>query len=280
MSANECMDTVRECLQNGASHYIVKPATHKEIQNIWQYAFRGAASSPDDAQPRQTHSDKAASLAVSNNLRCATPSIAVREHPPEQVPAMPEPAQPQPMDNMLEGYLSLNTILESKYLPWRTRLAIFCRLLHSTRHALDTATAAPGPSAESRAQHLVFVNPAAILIEPSGRVAPCTAPPAHFSSALYQPPPVQMHQSAQGQACEAAQATYALGLLLLELAMAPSTPRERAGHLAMLPRLPAQLLSSKPQVCVLILQMVRCMHGLCSGLLTQNAPLRLGCPTP
>lgn len=256
MSANECIETVRECLQRGASHYILKPVTQKEIKSLWQYAYRSAtrpAPVPDEpgvpASPSPSGSVPAHLIDIS--------TIATKAAP---LPRKTETRAPSPTGATLAPAgtnMPLNSALETLSLPWRIRLTIFSQLLHNTRIAFDTA--APGLDTirlPSRTQ--AFSKPAAVLISSSsGAIAPCHTPPHHFSSHYYRAPAARGTSMAMHfpQRYDSAAATYALGVLLLELAMAPCPAKVRAEYLAALPRVPSSLLTAKPEIAVLILRM-------------------------
>lgn len=265
MSANECVDTVRECLQHGACHYIVKPATHKEIKNIWQYAFRGCTVAPHPCTPRKGNSSDAA-------LSPLEPSAAVRALTMDTgrdsiVDASAAHLAPHHL-TPTSSTCPLNSVLESTYLPWNTRLTIFCNLLHSSvkasMNSVSQSSRVYDPAAFRSGNDQPFVCPASVLVSCSGDVSSCSLRSNHFSTPFYRAPE---HRSANATALQGfnggskrycfSEATYALGVLLMELAMAPVTAADRAKHLAALPRLPAQLLTSKPKIAVLILQMVR-----------------------
>lgn len=255
MSANECIDTVRECLQRGASHYILKPVTQKEIQSLWQYAYRTAtrpalACDPPAAPATPSPDDPIPATGVAT---IATKPAGPRTPTPQLLPT------PAPISSLAPAgtNMPLNSALESLSLPWRTRLTIFCHLLHHTRTAFD-ATSPTSLGARLTPHPHAFTNAASVLISPStGATAACHTPPHHFSSHFYRAP----HSRASTPSCpfprtyDAAAATYALGVLLLELAMAPSPPKVRTEYLSALPRVPASLLSAKPDVAVLILRM-------------------------
>ena len=55
MSANEHADTVFECIQGGAEDYLLKPVARKDVQHVWQHAWRrrGAAAASGRAAPRE-----------------------------------------------------------------------------------------------------------------------------------------------------------------------------------------------------------------------------------
>lgn len=274
MSANECVDTVRECLQHGACHYIVKPATHKEIKNIWQYAFRGStvSISPDLSNSCKQDSSIPTTRPVLplhqpySTTVAAAPSASTSHNSHSAVnPTAPPRLLPNPLASTNTN-CPLNTVLESTYLPWSTRLTIFCHLLNTTlksfQHSTHTSTASPNmpPALQQPGTH-PFTSPASVLVSSSGEVSTCSAPSSHHSTPFYSAPagvPAQ-HRTPQtgGKPYDSAQATYALGVLLMELAMAPVAATDRSKHLAALPRLPVQLLSSKPNIAVLVLQMVR-----------------------
>lgn len=264
MSANDCLDTVRECLQHGACHYIMKPATHKEIKNIWQYAFRGSAVSPHPCTPRKQATSISAprpglplgypsstAIAASHSIS-KSGSKAVTVGDPTALGLLPCPLASSSTDR------PLNTVLESNFMPWTSRLFIFCHLLNATIKWFQPCSNLPTVSTPSKPQASFppFTSPDSVLVSSSGDVSTCTAPSRHFSTPFYEAPEQPAHMHGR-RPYDSAQATYALGVLLMELAMAPVAATDRSKHLAALPRLPMQLLSCKPKIAVLILQMVR-----------------------
>ena len=267
MSANDCLDTVRECLQHGACHYIVKPATHKEIMNIWQYVYRGSAVSAQPCTPRKLAAPAVSGPPTSAPLdRPSSTAIAAAPSVSKCDTISVSAGNPTPAGLLVNPLTStstncpLNTVLESTFLPWNTRLSIFCHLLNAAIRAFQRFPSAPSSCTPSKpdseqAWSPPFTSPEAVLVSSAGDVSTCCAPPRHFSTPFYSAPEQPAHLHGR-RGCDSAQATYALGVLLMELAMAPLPAMDRSKHLAALPRLPMQLLSSKPAIAVLILQMV------------------------
>jgi CheY-like chemotaxis protein len=242
MSANDCIETVQECLQRGASHYILKPVTKKEVQAIWQHAFR---SRPAARTPSST--------AQPNDVDSSTPQAVSAQAPPH-APHSPDAEATSPRVVSLGSGVEvpLNDVLESHMLPWQQRLVTFCHLLRSSILAFD----AHGPGAP--AERPPFRSPCGVYVMDGGLVS------ARSDSGPAVPHPATRHYRAPGPAgAREAKATpdaqaecvYALGVLLFELAAGPAGAAARAERLAALPSLPVELLTSWPDVAVLVLRM-------------------------
>jgi hypothetical protein len=143
--------------------------------------------------------------------------------------------------------VGLNSLLECHSLPWPYRLSIFCQLL-----CISTLALADTASTTARA----FTSPAFVRVTlspfPRARIATCTSGP-HPTTPYYSPPPSTGAQESADTA--ASSCIYALGVLLLELALPAATADVRTERLAALPSLPSELLAIQPRTAVLILRM-------------------------
>ena len=226
MSASERVETVQECLQRGAAHYILKPVTKKEVQNIWQHTFHARpANAPPAAEAAPPKDDPG--------------SVSADTSPP--VSAQVSPPQPAAADTVLSAGsdVPLDDVLTARCLPWRQRMLLFCQFLSRSMAAFRPGgTAAP------------FMSPAGAYVRADGFASErvdAHLPPPDACAAFYRSP--------SDSALRAPACVYALGVLLLELALAPRPEAARLYHLAALPALPVELLTQHPDTAILILRM-------------------------
>ena len=251
MSANDCVETVQECLQRGASHYILKPVTKKEVQAIWQHAFRPRVIGPT---PSSTAQAPDADVFGPRRQRKAADSAEVQT---AETPGSPEAAESGALAgtsarNVALGSgidLPLHDALETHMLSWQQRLVTFCHLLRSSLQAFSSRGASAAPSPRP------FFGPDGVYVTEGGLVsnrADQHPGVPHCTSRHYRAP-----EAAQHGPVPASEPTcvYALGALLFELASGPATAAERADRLTKLPHLPADLLTSWPSLAILILRM-------------------------
>jgi CheY-like chemotaxis protein len=244
MSGNECIETVQECLQRGAAHYILKPITKKEVQNIWQHAFQNRPPVNTlcaNCAQTEPHSDSPTPLATAHFSGDTLWPSHSAQHAAVNLGSLREAVPGS------GGDMPLHEVLQSGRLPWRERLAIFCHLLGSTIRAF-----LPAAAHEPRPQP--FVSPDGIYVTDDGAVSQrCDHehPLPHPCTPFYRPPsPTGVHHALQPLS-----SVYALGILLFELALSPAPQAARVARLEALPSLPVDLLTARPEIALLLLRM-------------------------
>ena len=78
MSANEHADTVFECIRAGAEDYLLKPVARKDVQHIWQHAWRrqtAAAAGTVPAAPAAAAAPAPAAAGSGRGLTALLPSL-------------------------------------------------------------------------------------------------------------------------------------------------------------------------------------------------------------
>ena len=229
MSANEHADTVFECIRAGAEDYLLKPVARKDVQHIWQHAWR-----------RQT----AAAGGGGGGVPTA-PTTAQAAPPQPTAPTPPAgPAAPTPAP----GAVTVASYLASRSATSPPDPTAAFKLFCSALALLRPLHAAGAP--------LRTLRPSTLALGAGGALAAVSTPggiPAEEEAGYAAPE--QLLGGSVGPPAD----VYALGVLLLELtAPPPADAASRAAILAALRHriLPPDLLASRPREAAFVTALV------------------------